>query len=326
MARGIGKLQQLILDTLRRLAKPVPLATLIWEVAHAEDVLDPASGDIPEQIYKNVHEAARSLLNPRRALVTERKARFRSLDELIRVYPDRTRSARIRSMRRRLLKYIPLYIEKKGPKRSIADIEMAVFVREFEWEKHRTEATRSWQRIERSLLRVIPSMEEVSMRRSLEFIVRANEMLKLSRVAADVSVINVARDVREAVANQPHLAKSIRTFLMLLPVNRIKRALFKNELYAVVSLEKSAHLLEPFKLFLLQHEEEFVSTLPGHRLAPTPSLDDGLIGFGRRRRPVGVTFSGELDELLGRDVLGPVPVYQLAALASEAKAKLKGGT
>ena len=332
MAKGLGETQGHVLDVLTERAKPMALCSLIWEVA-ARDVLD-EHGNIPAERYGAIHRAVGRLLKRQVPPIRLRRSHYiTDFERLERWYPDRTRSARVRDFRRRLLPHLRAFVEKVGVKKQDVDTETFFLGYRFLSESKRAEALRAWQASELLLIRSLPSMAADARRNGIDLLVRAREVLALdASVSARVSLVHTLGAVHATVSqHHPKLARSLKAVRDTLPTGLIKRECFKQRIYMAVALKRGEppHLLEDFKRFLLDVEPTIVRGLPGHA-EPTPSVDarasesppgsdpdwfDLLTaaprGRGPWRRPI--VFSKELDELIDRHVLMPIDFYELAA-------------
>lgn len=115
MSRGMGKLQRAVRDLVADRGRS-PIGTIAWQVALNEGAVTP-NDDIDGEVYNGILRAARSLVQGPHAELTTSEAVFKTLDEFIEMYPDRTKSGATRQLRQHLLPRVRDYL-KQRPARS----------------------------------------------------------------------------------------------------------------------------------------------------------------------------------------------------------------
>ncbi len=300
MSRGHGEMQQLLLKILERHKNGVPLPTLIW-MAAADDEGVSDNDDMPAETYKRLHAAARRLRRSgSKPMVVARKQRIASLDELVRLYPDRTKDSTVRQLRRTLLPLISDYAAHHDTRRRQRS---AVSVEEWALRDHlsddaiRQRFAKAWSALEREIVRRFPRFRTRARTSALELLVRGNELAGGSAHVTAGVTLSAAISHMRAVAGRRNkrLLAVLDNMKAHLPVRRLQRADLKAVLRSVVHLDKGqpVRLKQTFKQFLRDNVPDVLTTLPGHfeRQADVPWLEPEI------------TFDPVLDRLILRDAL-----------------------
>ena len=317
MPRGLGLIQNLLIDVLRAESGPVPFPTLVWAVATNDGTID-EQGDVPEETYKTIHRAAGQLARRSEPAVRTERRWLGTSASLVSRYPDRTKTGSVRAMRRRLLPHLVAFMETATPKRGHAEVEEAALQRTLSSDA-RSVVERAWPTAERHLLKAMPKLAGAESAQAISLLIRGRQLFVPgaceSSAVPFVDAISAVTLTRDGAA----LAKAIESFQSAIPkpaIVAMSRAVFKNRLYTAVSLKQgkgeSPHLLDAFKEYLLEREPAFVRALPGHEeRLPRKDLAPWC-------EPPRATFSPELDALVHHDALKRFEIYHLLESARRA--------
>jgi hypothetical protein len=318
MSRGAGRTQRAIEEVLVDHGGRLPLSTLVWEVAAREGVVGPEGLD--DTIYNGIWRAAKKLRGRTTddgAVIQRVERPILDLDELQRWCPDRTHSAAVRAMRRKLLPHVPGFLAQTGVKLKPIDTEDYVWRTSSFFHRHRdAERVRAmWPRLEEQLIRAMPSLPADARSIALGLVVRGQQKLTAdaqhsSQVPFIEGVLSLLR-VHEQSPLPIDLANSLLALPALLPVDEYRRKRMMAGLRQVVTLKKRepVTLTTAFKRYLLDVEGAYVRGLDGHAEAP----DNMIEAIAPFDTPMKIEFATCLDDLIEHSTLKPLVWYELAA-------------
>jgi len=302
MSRGPGKLQKAVLVLLKKRG-PLPLHTIVWEVALATGVVSPRDNTDGE-VYNNNRRATIELASGKDAQLKKTEGLFLTLDDLLKGYPDRTKSGTVREMRQRLLPYIKSYLKWHLPRPEIAT-EKHVFGRA--GSMRRAAVASRWPALEPLLLRELSRSVDAEVTDLLHVLTRGRAIVRRDTlVDCDVPLItSVPLLVQRFVGRAPKLSHLLEDLHANLPVVEFKRSRLRAQLQRVATFKNygAPTLKKEFLDHLYNHEGSFLCGLKGHREKPKDSMD-----WFPDRSP---EYSPLVHKLLDSFAFKPFKVYSL---------------
>ena len=302
MSRGLGALQRTILTEVP-LRSVVSIDKLRWALAERHGaVIERGGTPLPEggitkSFEQNFQRAIRRLVEDER--LVQRRRRLETLDDLVELYPYKTRKLGSRRLREALVPSLTQFLANKKSRHGGGEIERFV--------GHDSTAGAEWMKLDTSLLELERRTDARRRELVLELRVKWRALFnKKSRVSVGVSLRALLVRAEREFLSSPDV-ELVQNLLSLydrcFDRSLLRSTLLKSRLHHAVDLSARfpPRLKDDAKDFLLEVNPSFVEALPGfYRKNPTPtSKPDISYLLDPRSR---VRYPKILDRLIDRDV------------------------
>lgn len=293
MSRGHGSKQQQILRHVRK-AGDLAVNELQW-------IVNGLNNDISASFANSFGRALDTLEEEGSVII--RRRRLSSFDEVVRLFPFRSRSRQILGLRQRLLPHLQGY---KPPRGGYGRAENERFVlervNELRWRDDRfSEIEREWKRIEDGLLRLMPS-KAAPHALLVDTITRGRQLFSFaSGFASPHPLDGLLKRLLQMYAGRKRPAvvdQLFHFYQRLIPrENRIAAGVLSKVLDVVdIARNGADHIREDAVAHLLRSDLKFVTSLPDYQPAVHRSLGKFNIPWGPPKCPL-------LDKLVTKEAL-----------------------
>lgn len=307
MSRGPGKIQQAILEAIKEDDIPTQRNKLLWKLATENDRVvmtgklceGISKGNIDPSLEKAFQRSLKRLTETNQVKI--RKQKLRNIDEFIAYYPFKTSYLDIFQLRTRLLPHIKSFLEGRYHRIpfTIRDNEIYILDKlESEHPKKVDSYAARWQRIERKILKVLPSLKRSARSRWIKVIIKGQELFIDDKARYRLSFHKIVNNIEEKMERlsqeEIELLAEVQAFMRKpFPPQLMKHSRFKSEIYAVGDFNErtTPKLKDGIKMYFLDQEPELVKALPEHY------QPDTKVQFGMHYKP---SFSPILDSLIDR--------------------------
>ncbi len=310
-SRGLGHVQTAVIEVLER-DGALPFASIAWRAAEHMKAVAPGEDLVPE-IDSALHRAAVGLTGPKHRRLMRSRTVFQRLDEFIRLYPEHTKEAAIRDLRRLLLPHVEAFVgSMRGRLRRLHECE-DIAVKAL-GDAERRVLAEAWLVVEAALLDSIGTLPSDARIVVCETVARGREvLLNAPRVHCSLSLFGALKAVEALPLSSPVARAAVATLRSLMPRESFDHQRLKAILFPVVDLSKRqrATLKDDFKKHLLRVKPTYVASLPGH----VPASPRRRSMWRLLRGEDGPTYSPFLDQLILHNVHKEFWVYRLATEA-----------
>lgn len=311
VSRGLGNLQRLILDGIE--SSPGRFDGILrWELAKRSGAIH--DDELKWAFYSGFQRALGSLSQlPRPHLRIERR-RLRSMDELVELYPHKTRSSTIRTLRLKILPLLRDSVASTRPRFDSIESERHVFensiptfdapaTARMEWE----DGQKTWHSVDELIGGLFRTGTDCRPELLVELLTKGRELFDpRSGFRLEKSLMRILRDLKFEAARDPRVPAIVEMVKSLvdrwIPERGRAGARITAKLYRLVSFPRhgDASLHDQVKLDLWLQHRRLITRLPGHQ------------DRGGRPGPKGTAivmvgdppkYSPLLDRIIQRDVL-----------------------
>jgi hypothetical protein len=288
---------------------PTPANELMWRLARrsnrvrqAQTAQDPLPvGEVHDAFYKSFRRALKQLIDDK--AIRCKKRELENVDEVVAIYPFRTRDVRILELRQRLLPQMRTHLLETGDRQ---------FGHSSNEDYHVDEATDAeragwrarWQRIENKLCQELATTPEretllaiATRGRELFFRTRRRPSSDLSSNFHHAKALGDLFDsLSKSGAHRDLVLDASAFFTDWLPPSRKQHLELKSQLYSIWDggMRQRPSLKLAFKQTLRDRSPALVQKLPKYA-PPRKDAPNSFVRYEERFDPI-------LDQLLGRDV------------------------
>lgn len=309
MSRGPGWVQGRIRAALVR-REPILSAALLWSIAESGDHVE--DGHISDALYKSYRRSLGALKDAK-VLHAERRLLV-SMREVLKFYPDHSRDAAVRDMRRKLLPTFASILD--DTEIDATDVERRAFdAHASEWSRNGMGAAKvrtAWRALEAQIAQVMPHVRRDDRELLAQVLGKVGEYLGTRSVhRVETTLRGQLARLRRRSGSARQLARVVAMLdelcQMVLPMEVVQRLTMKSQLWQHVTYGRPQRpTLRPgTKKRLFELAPDVVAALEGHK-PRDPSTDDDfsrLLWPARELPPTVDAFSPLLDRLVGRDAL-----------------------
>jgi hypothetical protein len=301
MSRGPGRFQRRIIDSVSE-ARTVCLSRLRWDLAGEAA---PPSSSISEAFNSGYHRAVRRLVED--GYIETRKRYVTDIDELIKLYPYKTRRAEIRAMRAQLLPVVKAYLAfRQARKFTRAQTEKHFY--ESLPDEARAEAERRWLELEGPLFAAMASGGDALRDAVFDVIARGRQLFRRRAVGHGAPLLRlIDRAVAAGATTPPPVLADLATLASsVFPTAQLQRRWFKVDLYEIAHLGRnfSQHVKDQFIEYAMREAPAVMRALPGFRAAWSQKVGKLAIPHKDEHSPL-------IHKLLQRDALAPFEFLSL---------------
>lgn len=300
-----------ILSEVNASANPTSANELMWRLARKSNRVrqtqrasDPLpDGAVENAFYKSFRRALTELIGDKAIRCEKRE--LQTLDEVVEVYPFRTRDARTHELRRRLLPHVRTHLLKTGD-RQFGQGSNEAFHVDQATDTERADWRRRWNRIEDKLCIELATTTEretllgiATRGRELFFRKRRQPYSDPSSDFHHASSLGALFSSLEQKGMHPELVMEASAFFKAwLPPLRRQHLELKSQLYSIwdAGMHQHPSLKLHCKQMLRDADPALVQTLPKYA-PPSKDAPNSWVRHEERFDPV-------LDQLLARDVFG----------------------
>jgi hypothetical protein len=274
MSRGLGQLQQEILDRVRT-DGPVSLNQLCWKMAEVMGQVSKVTkrpfpeGGIEKSFYKSFRRAVTSLEDRQALQLSLRPAE--TLQDLAELYPYRTQDLWVRSLRESLLPWtVDFLLNQSAPEFGVTANEH--FLLERLPREKRQQLASEWGPLWNELtvlLGQVPAERRASM---FSVMVKGEELFQRADCRCSSSFDSLLKSARNETTLSPQetdlYERIYRMYVGGFPRQQLKSTRIKSRIYAIAAMGKDVKqpfLKDEFKEALLKAHQGLIESMPGHK-------------------------------------------------------------
>ncbi len=295
MSRGVGKLQQRILERIEATGT-VSLNRLCWDLAGEQGSAAPS---ITDAFHSGFRRSVRRLAED--GYIAPARRRLTDIDELVAFYPYKSRNAEVKAMRLQLLPVAKAYLSDRQVRKYTPAQNETYFYRDLA-DDIRTGAEARWRSVEGVLFEALPAPDPRVRDAIFDLLVRGRQLFLHQPMGhrAPVSFL-LGRALAAGGDRLPAVAVAkLQALSSLFPTRDLARLRFKSDLYEIAHLgrDHSPHVKDQFIEYAMREAPAAMRSLPGFKAARSE-------GPAKFRRPIRDEASPLVHKLVQRDALAP---------------------
>jgi hypothetical protein len=309
MSKGIGLFQQELLNNISN--SPILENKLLWNLAEKsnnilweEKINNLRFGQISKSFDNKFAASIKSLSE--RGLIISVKEKIFNFEEMVRLYPYKTKRYEVKYLRERLLPKFKKFInEHPFHVFSAPDIENHTLKILFKDKDSQKGYFNDWSKIETYAKDLFKQNEDFS-DSILMIIFKGKSVFQPKRIKIQISfeelIKNLASNNNFTLKNPLFIKELTEFYNKYFHNESYKRNEFKNQLYSLVQIGKSygnSFVLKTVKEYLYQKDKEFISKLPQTKIRLPEPRKEGWMNIGDEENE----YSPILNKIIDRHVL-----------------------